>query len=70
MPTRYDWLFILTWTAIIAAAIVAVVVAFWLIQRALLAVWPWVSANSDALVSAALVGLLVVLATRVLAVRR
>jgi hypothetical protein len=58
MPTRHDWLFIIGWTALFAAAIVAVVALFWLVQQAFLAVWPFVSAHGDTLLAVLATGTL------------
>ncbi len=55
MPTRYDWLFIITWTAIFAAAIVAVVVLFWLFQQAFLVVYPIIKPHAGGLLGAVLI---------------
>jgi hypothetical protein len=51
MPTRYDVLFILTWTAIIAAAIAVVVGLFWLVQQAFLAVYPIIKPHAERLLA-------------------
>ena len=40
--------------------------ALWLAQRVLMAVWPWVQANSDRLITALLVGIVFALAAVVL----